>query len=100
MRGSDLLGRIGGEEFSIFLFGVQLQSAFELAERLRAQIEALVPDVGNGQWVKITASIGIAESGEERQSMEALEQLADRAMYLAKQAGRNRVCSIAAGEPE
>lgn len=100
LRGSDLLGRIGGEEFSVFLYGAQLQSASELAERLRALIEALMPDVGNGQRVKITASIGIAESGEDRQSMEALEQIADQAMYLAKRAGRNRVCAIAAGERE
>ncbi len=100
MRDSDLLGRVGGEEFSVFLFGAQLQSAFEMAERLRALIEALMPEVGSGQRLKISASIGIAESGEGRQSMESLEHIADQAMYLAKQAGRNRVCCIAAGKRE
>jgi diguanylate cyclase (GGDEF)-like protein len=98
IRGSDLLGRVGGEEFSVFLFGVQLQSALELAERLRALIEVLMPEVGSGQRVKITASIGVAESGEGMQSMEALQQIADQAMYLAKQAGRNRISWIPAGE--
>jgi len=94
IRSSDPVGRVGGEEFSVFLFGAQLQSAFELAERLRALIEALMPEVGNGQRVKITASIGVAESGEGRQSIEAIQHIADQAMYLAKQAGRNRVSSI------
>ena len=98
IRGSDPVGRVGGEEFSVFLFGAQLQSAFELAEKLRARIEALLPEVGNGQQVKITASIGVAESGDGRQSIEAIQHIADQAMYLAKQAGRNRVSSIATGE--
>lgn len=96
IRSSDLLGRVGGEEFSIFLFGAQLQSASELAERLRALIEALMPEVGNGQRLKVTASIGVAESGEERHSIEAIQQIADQAMYLAKKSGRNRVCSVSA----
>lgn len=100
MRGSDLIGRVGGEEFSVFLFGAQLQSAFELAERLRALIEGLMPDVGNGQRLQVTASIGVAESGAGKQYMEAIQHRADRAMYRAKQAGRNRVCSIAVGERE
>jgi diguanylate cyclase (GGDEF)-like protein len=98
MRDSDLLGRVGGEEFSVFLFGAQLQAALELAERLHARIEALMPESGTGQRVNITASIGIAESGENRQSMEAIQQLADQAMYLAKQDGRNRVSWIGTGE--
>ncbi len=100
LRGSDLVGRVGGEEFSVFLFDAQLQSALELAERLRALIEGLMPEVGNGQRLKITASIGIAESGEGRQTMEALQRIADQAMYLAKQAGRNRVSWIAAGNEQ
>ena len=92
IRGSDVLGRVGGEEFSVFLFGARLQSAFERVEWLRARIEGLMPDVGNGQRLHVTASIGVAESGEGRQSMEAIQHIADQAMYLAKQAGRNRVC--------
>lgn len=92
IRSGDLLGRVGGEEFSVFLFGARLQSAFELAERLRALIEGLMPEVENGQRLQITASIGVAESGEGRQSMEAIQHIADKAMYMAKQAGRNRVC--------
>jgi len=98
IRDSDPVGRVGGEEFSVFLFGAQLQSAFELAERLCALIEALMPEVGNGQRVKITASIGVAECSEGRQSIEAIQHIADQAMYLAKQAGRNRVCWIGVGE--
>lgn len=98
IRDSDPVGRVGGEEFSVFLFGAQLQSAFELAERLRALIEALMPEVGNGQRVKITASIGVAECSEGKQSIEAIQHVADQAMYLAKQAGRNRVCCIGVGE--
>jgi diguanylate cyclase (GGDEF)-like protein len=97
IRDCDPVGRVGGEEFSVFLFGAQLQSAFELAERLRAIIEALMPEAGNGHRVKITASIGVAECTEWGQSIVEIQHIADQAMYQAKQAGRNRVCWIGVG---
>lgn len=93
LRHSDTLGRIGGEEFSIFLPGTDLTGARQVAEHLRKAIEALMPDVGNGTR-RITASIGIAHNRHGEQSILEIQQQADQAMYVAKAGGRNRVSSF------
>jgi diguanylate cyclase (GGDEF)-like protein len=90
VRQSDEVGRIGGEEFSIFLPNTDLEGARRLAETIRESIELLMPDTGQ-QRLKITASIGVADSKAEHQTMRAIQQSADAAMYVAKAAGRNRV---------
>lgn len=90
IRGSDFIGRVGGEEFSIFLPGTDGDSAVDLAETIRYSIESLHPDIGD-QRLKITASIGIAEKSHMQQTMQEIQHQADQAMYDAKAAGRNRV---------
>ena len=90
IRQSDEVGRIGGEEFSIFLPNTNLHGAQKLAESIRKSIEALMPDIGQ-QRLSITASIGVADSGAGPQTMREIQQSADHAMYAAKAAGRNRV---------
>jgi len=87
-RASDVVGRIGGEEFAILLPGSSSSGAYLFAERLRAGLAGthfpFLPPPG-----RITASFGIAE----HQSGEAFHQLlarADRRLYQAKAAGRNR----------
>lgn len=93
-RNSDALGRIGGEEFSMFLPDTDLQGALTLAEKLRQDIESLMPATGETR-LKITASIGVARNLPHHHAIEDIQRDADQAMYLAKQQGRNRVTSLA-----
>lgn len=95
IRNSDVLGRIGGEEFSIFLPNTDLSGALLLAESIRRSIEQLMPTIETGA-LKITASIGVAVSHNGDQTMQEIQQQADQAMYVAKNEGRNKVCSLAA----
>lgn len=88
-RSVDIPARIGGEEFSILLPGIDSNGAVTAAERFRAAIEAThVEKVGH-----VTASIGVATFLEHTKNLNELTELADRAMYLAKINGRNRVRS-------
>ncbi|MEN9888456.1 MAG: hypothetical protein RL559_493 [Pseudomonadota bacterium] len=93
LRRSDLLGRIGGEEFSIMLPDTALAGALQVAENLRLAVQQCHPDIG-GQTLTITASIGVASRSPGAQSMHAIQQRADQAMYEAKKAGRNRVSTL------
>lgn len=90
IRASDLLGRIGGEEFSIFLPETDVDGAVQLAEGLRAAVQACHPRAG-GEAIAVTASIGVAASHDADAALPAIQERADEAMYRAKQAGRNRV---------
>lgn len=90
IRDSDCLGRIGGEEFSIFLPNTDMEGARRLAEQIRQSIEQLMPVIGE-QPLRITASIGVARNQHSDQSMLEIQHLADQAMYDAKSKGRNRV---------
>jgi len=83
--------RLGGEEFAIVLPGGSQADALRLAEALRQTIENK-PLIRQGQILTITASFGIASSnGAEHKLVQVLDA-ADRAMYNAKQNGRNRIC--------
>ena len=93
LRASDSLGRIGGEEFSIFLPNTDIAGAAHLAEGMRAAIEHLMPSIGERK-LKITASIGVARNQHRDQTMKDIQQQADQAMYRAKAGGRNRVSSF------
>lgn len=99
IRESDALGRIGGEEFSIFLPDTGIDAAREVAEHVRCSIEALMPSIGEGR-LRVTASIGVGRSGGGDQSMLAIQQQADQAMYVAKSRGRNRVSCFDELAPE
>lgn len=99
IRQSDALGRIGGEEFSMFLPNTDQAGAATLAEKLRADIEALMPAIGATR-LRITASIGVARNQPHHYCIEDIQRQADQAMYQAKQAGRNRVTSFAEIAPE
>jgi diguanylate cyclase (GGDEF)-like protein len=95
VRRSDIVGRIGGEEFSVFLPNTQVQGAQQLAETLRLAIESIHIEV-DGVRLKITASIGVAVKRYEQETMQAIQQHADQAMYEAKRGGRNRVSTFGA----
>lgn len=90
IRKSDAVGRIGGEEFSIFLPNTETSGAMQIAETIRKSIENLKPETA-AQPLKITASIGVARNQHSEQSMQEIQRQADQAMYQAKKNGRNRV---------
>jgi diguanylate cyclase (GGDEF)-like protein len=95
LRQSDFAGRYGGEEFLILLPDTSSLGAARLAERLRESITAIViPGIDRG----VTASIGIAELVEHGGTPAGLLREADRALYAAKAAGRNRSMVARIGE--
>ncbi|WP_043309577.1 sensor domain-containing diguanylate cyclase [Pseudomonas sp. ML96] len=95
LRQSDIICRWGGEEFILLLKDTGTTTARLLAEKIRQQTEEeLFPF--NGVNLRVTTSIGVTElQGEE--SLERLIARADRALYRAKQSGRNRVCEDTGG---
>jgi len=88
-----LLCRFGGEEFLVMLSGIDKNKAFEVAEGLRNRIEE-EKVVLRRQDTHITVSIGIASLPLDTKDEDELVQKADKAMYAAKEKGRNRVCLI------
>ena len=88
VRGSDFVGRLGGEEFAVLLPGTGREGALRVAENLRQVISAL--DV-SGIERDITASFGVAVLPEDAPEGQALLRIADRALYQAKANGRDRV---------
>jgi diguanylate cyclase (GGDEF)-like protein len=92
LRSSDVLGRYGGEEFCAFLPNTTESDAIGLAERIRAGVEAS-PLKLNLENIKITVSIGVADSVRAGYDFKGLVATADSAMYGAKNSGRNRVMS-------
>ena len=88
-RTSDFAARYGGEEFFLCFPGVGIDDCRRICERVREKIAATVMDPA-GKQVRITVSIGVAES-TEAPTAEELIALADRRLYAAKAAGRNRV---------
>jgi len=89
-RGTDVVGRIGGEEFLVVLPSASLQEAQRFAERLRHLVEGQSIRFG-GNTLRVTISVGIARVYEDDVSIEAVVARADGALYRAKAAGRNRV---------
>ena len=89
LRSSDLLGRVGGEEFSVLLPHTDTAAGLQVAEGLRQAVEALMPDIGP-QRLRVTASIGVA-SDQGTGTLGDIQHAADEAMYRAKAQGRNRV---------
>lgn len=92
-RGSDVVGRVGGEEFSIFLPETDHNGAMLFAEKLRAKIEGLRPNVAD-KPLEITASIGVASCLDHHKAIADIQRDADHAMYHAKREGRNRVSCL------
>jgi diguanylate cyclase (GGDEF)-like protein/PAS domain S-box-containing protein len=88
VRRSDIIGRLGGEEFAILLPGVGISGARELAERLRSIFERTPAKVGN-ILIPATVSIGISDLRVEDGTSDSPLHRADEALYSAKRAGRN-----------
>lgn len=89
LRNEDELGRIGGEEFAIYLVNASPEQGLLIAERLRASVEASPVRIGN-ETIRYSASIGVA-SYDETIGIDKILARADHALYEAKRNGRNRV---------
>ena len=90
-RGSDVAARYGGEEFTIVLAEMPPGLALERAEKVRAEVEALALQASGQSLGTVTISIGLAYFPADGNTVEALLLAADKALYEAKHAGRNRV---------
>lgn len=97
LRGGDTVARLGGDEFALLLLGLGGRAECEAA--LQRVLEALAQPVNlDGQWVAVTASIGVSLYPEDDADADTLLRHADQAMYRAKQGGRNRYHLFAAAE--
>lgn len=91
VRETDILARWGGEEFVIALVSTPLDDAVSLMDRVRKVVERDLNIRVRGWWVSATASFGVAQM-KEGESIDGFIARADRALYAAKDSGRNRVC--------
>jgi len=91
VRGSDFVGRWGGEEIVVGLLGANEEDAYEIAEKIRADVEDTKISAESSQ-VSLTVSAGVAEFKGENEILEELVARADKAMYAAKhERGKNNV---------
>jgi diguanylate cyclase (GGDEF)-like protein/PAS domain S-box-containing protein len=91
LRQSDLLGRLGGEEFAALLTAEDAAGALRVAERLRRNLKHKPIPTGAGT-IGLTLSIGVTELQAQDQDAQSSLKRADDALYAAKERGRNRVC--------
>jgi len=94
LRGSDVIGRIGGEEFVLLLPGAVKTVAEQVAERMRVRLASTKIHV-HEQEFHITASFGVATLNEDDDTLQNMLDRADEAMYNAKNGGRNQVRTAA-----
>ncbi len=92
LRESDIVFRYGGEEFFVILPGTPLKGALKAGENLRRKIESHAFIIGDFE-IRLTVSIGITEVNDGDRELSDVINRADRALYLAKKTGKNRVYS-------
>lgn len=90
LRPYDIFGRIGGEEFAVLLPNTSLDTARDIGERIRKNLEDLIINYLTHQ-INVTTSIGVANSANSELSLEQLMSRADKNLYRAKHSGRNIV---------
>ena len=95
LRSTDVAARYGGDEFVVMLPDTPARGAIEVAERIRHAVESAPFTTESGR-VPCTVSIGVASHPQDGRSIEALLARADRALYEAKEGGRNKVASYRA----
>ena len=91
-RPRDFAARWGGEEFVVLMPNTPLEGAVEVAEKIRSEVEKTMMPTIDGSEIKVTISIGaVSQSPTLESSVDAFVSSADKALYAAKQAGKNRV---------
>lgn len=91
-RTSDVICRLGGEEFLILLPDTSIKGAMSVSETLRIEVERLTLLLSNEVELRFTISIGVAEVQQGEDNFDLSMTRADNALYEAKEGGRNRVC--------
>lgn len=94
VRGEDVVVRYGGEEFVILLPGTPVTDGFQVFERIRRAMGEHTFTPPDGRGMTVTVSVGVAGLGTDGREFEDTDHLlraADRALYLAKRSGRDRV---------
>ena len=91
LRDVDIAGRIGGEEFAILLPETCIEEALDVAERLRTEVAGASVQFDQATAIQFTISIGIAAKQSRNEQLDDLLSFADKALYEAKDAGRNRI---------
>lgn len=102
IRQGDIFGRIGGEEFALVLPRITRHEAAGVADRMRQAVDNLVIVLDSNQIQHVTLSVGVAFAPSGAPEIFEMVSLADRAMYDAKRAGRNRIeiCEVAPGKTQ
>ncbi len=90
VRGDDVIGRLGGEEFAMLMPFTDQEAAYRIVDRLRESVAAIAIPTNDGRTVSVTISVGMAMFADQEQ-IDRLLLDADRALYLAKERGRNRI---------
>ena len=98
LRASDVIGRVGGEEFVVLAPGTDMAELMVLADRIRATLAA-TPLLVDGKALQLTVSVGAAVAPRGTRDFAGVLRLADLALYAAKRAGRNRVATSSADTP-
>lgn len=88
----DVCARYGGEEFAVIIPNKELNEAVLQAERIRTTFQAFEFLTGDGNVHHFSISLGVAEYNKEYQTASAFFEMADKALYEAKESGKNRVC--------
>jgi two-component system cell cycle response regulator len=96
LRPSDLMARMGGEEFAVVMPEADLNAALQIAERLRSRIEDTPVE---GATITVSVGAAVVRPDGEKEELDATLRRADAALYGAKRAGRNRVIADGGGEP-
>ena len=94
MRDSDVVARLGGEEFGILLPGTNLDDAAEIADKIVVRVDETLIRITGGV-IRVTASLGVAAYRSHDKDQYELMKRADEALYEAKAGGRNRWCKSA-----
>jgi diguanylate cyclase (GGDEF)-like protein len=99
LRKGDHAARYGGEEFAAILPGADEKGARQLAERIRRAVGEAEVEVAPGQTARVTVSLGVGVWPDDGREPESLLAAADRALYAAKQGGRDRVVAASSVPP-
>jgi diguanylate cyclase (GGDEF)-like protein/PAS domain S-box-containing protein len=94
IRTTDFMGRLGGEEFGIYLINTDFDEAIEVAERIRENINNIDIEADDSTKLELSVSIGVTKPLSVDEKLNEIMKRADKAMFKAKHLGRNRVAAL------